>query len=75
VSCLREARYYLSAGTGSVTSLNVRFSHLMLLTNRTKCLADFGSRIVYMINICINDTRLGQSDLPTEFGAPTTILL
>jgi hypothetical protein len=74
VSCLREARYYPSGRTGSITSLNVRFSHLMQLTYHMKCSVDFWSCIVYMINLCINDTRLGQLDLATESGALTMTL-
>jgi hypothetical protein len=65
-----------TGGTGSVTSLNVRFSHLVLPTYRNKCSVDFESRIIYMINLCINDTRLGQLYLAAEFGdRPTATLL
>jgi hypothetical protein len=74
VSCLREARCYLSGRTGSITSLNVRFSHLMQLTYHMKCSVDFWSCIVYMIHLCINDTCLGQLYLATEFGASTMTL-
>jgi hypothetical protein len=45
-SVVSEARYCLSGGTGSVTSLNVRFGRLVLLTYRTKCSVDFGFHIV-----------------------------